>query len=45
MSIVALTMARPSMLHPPRARVVRRQPDGTWLRLLDQPEFVSNAAR
>jgi hypothetical protein len=23
-----------------RAQVVRRQPDGTWLRLLDQPEFV-----
>jgi ketosteroid isomerase-like protein len=24
-----------------RAQVTRRQPDGTWLRLLDQPEFVS----
>jgi uncharacterized protein (TIGR02246 family) len=24
-----------------RAQVARRQPDGTWLRLLDQPEFVS----
>ena len=24
-----------------RAQVVRRQPDGTWLRVLDQPEFVS----
>jgi uncharacterized protein (TIGR02246 family) len=24
-----------------RARVVRRQSDGTWQRLLDQPEFVS----
>ena len=24
-----------------RAQVVRRQPDGTWLRILDQPEFVS----
>ena len=23
-----------------RAQVARRQPDGTWLRLLDQPEFV-----
>ena len=22
-----------------RAQVVRRQPDGTWLRVLDQPEF------
>jgi hypothetical protein len=45
MSIVALTMARPSLLHPQRAQVVRRQPDGTWLRLLDQPGLVSNAAR
>ncbi len=24
-----------------RAQVVRRQADGTWQRLLDQPEFVS----
>lgn len=24
-----------------RAHVCRRQPDGSWLRLLDQPEFVS----
>jgi ketosteroid isomerase-like protein len=24
-----------------RAQVARRQPDGTWLRLLDRPEFVS----
>jgi uncharacterized protein (TIGR02246 family) len=24
-----------------RAQVVRRQSDGTWQRLLDQPEFVS----
>ena len=23
-----------------RAQVVRRQPDGSWLRVLDQPEFV-----
>jgi ketosteroid isomerase-like protein len=23
-----------------RAQVVRRQPDGSWLRLLDQPEFT-----
>ena len=23
-----------------RAQVVRRQPDGSWLRMLDQPEFV-----
>ena len=24
-----------------RAQVVRRQPDGTWLRILDQPELFS----
>ena len=24
-----------------RAQVARRQPDGSWLRLLDQPEFTS----
>ena len=23
-----------------RAQVVRRQPDGSWLRVLDQPEFL-----
>jgi hypothetical protein len=23
-----------------RAQVVRRQPDGSWLRLLDQPELT-----
>ena len=26
-----------------RAQVARRQPDGSWLRMLDQPEFVSPA--
>ncbi len=26
-----------------RAQVARRQPDGTWLRLLDQPEFIPPA--
>lgn len=26
-----------------RVQVVRRQPDGSWLRLLDQPEFVPPA--
>ncbi|MFH8258216.1 DUF4440 domain-containing protein, partial [Streptomyces roseolus] len=26
-----------------RAQVVRRQPDGSWLRVLDQPEFVPAA--
>jgi hypothetical protein len=24
-----------------RAQVARRQPDGSWLRLLDQPEFTA----
>lgn len=28
-----------------RAQVVRRQPDGTWLRLLDQPEIGPPARR
>ena len=28
-----------------RAQVVRRQPDGTWLRLLDRPEFASPRQR
>lgn len=27
-----------------RAQVVRRQPDGTWLRVLDQPELFSASA-
>ena len=27
-----------------RVQVVRRQPDGTWLRLLDQPELAPPAA-
>jgi uncharacterized protein (TIGR02246 family) len=27
-----------------RAQVVRRQPDGSWLRLLDRPEFVATAS-
>jgi uncharacterized protein (TIGR02246 family) len=27
-----------------RAQVARRQPDGTWLRVLDQPEFVQPGA-
>jgi ketosteroid isomerase-like protein len=27
-----------------RAQVVRRQPDGSWLRLLDQPEFKQPGA-
>jgi len=34
---VGLTDQRIS--HHIRAQVVRRQSDGSWLRLLDQPEF------
>lgn len=37
---IALTSTPPRDGAGARAQVVRRQPDGTWLRLLDQPEFV-----
>jgi ketosteroid isomerase-like protein len=37
---LALTSTPPSDGSGARAQVARRQPDGTWLRLLDQPEFV-----
>jgi ketosteroid isomerase-like protein len=37
---IALTSTPPSDGSGAQAQVVRRQPDGTWLRLLDQPEFV-----
>ena len=37
---IALTSTPPTDGSGARAQVVRRQPDGTWLRLLDQPEFV-----
>jgi uncharacterized protein (TIGR02246 family) len=37
---IALTSTPPTDGAGARAQVVRRQPDGTWLRLLDQPEFV-----
>ena len=37
---IALTATPPKDGAGARAQVVRRQPDGTWLRLLDQPEFV-----
>jgi uncharacterized protein (TIGR02246 family) len=37
---IALTSTPPKDGTGARAQVVRRQPDGTWLRLLDQPEFV-----
>ena len=36
---LALTSTPPRDAAGARAQVVRRQPDGTWLRVLDQPEF------
>jgi uncharacterized protein (TIGR02246 family) len=38
---IALTSTPPRDEAGARAQVVRRQPDGTWLRLLDQPEFLT----
>jgi ketosteroid isomerase-like protein len=38
---IALTSTPPRDNAGARAQVTRRQSDGTWLRLLDQPEFVS----
>jgi hypothetical protein len=40
---IALTATPPEDGAGARAQVVRRQPDGTWLRLIDQPEFVTPA--
>ncbi|MEV7735454.1 nuclear transport factor 2 family protein [Streptomyces sp. NPDC088921] len=40
---LALTSTPPKDGAGARAQVVRRQPDGSWLRLLDQPEFVTPA--
>jgi ketosteroid isomerase-like protein len=40
---IALTSTPPRDAAGARAQVCRRQGDGTWLRLLDQPEFVSRA--
>lgn len=40
---IALTSTPPKDGAGARAQVVRRQPDGSWLRLLDQPEFVPPA--
>jgi ketosteroid isomerase-like protein len=40
---IALTSTPPKDGAGARAQVARRQPDGTWLRLLDQPEFVTPA--
>ncbi|MCK9893378.1 nuclear transport factor 2 family protein [Frankia sp. AgB32] len=37
---LALTSTAPKDGAGARAQVVRRQPDGSWLRLLDQPEFT-----
>ncbi|MFA1550126.1 YybH family protein [Actinomadura chokoriensis] len=37
---LALTSTPPRDGAGARAQVVRRQPDGAWLRVLDQPEFV-----
>jgi uncharacterized protein (TIGR02246 family) len=36
---IAMTSTPPKDRSGARAQVVRRQPDGTWLRVLDQPEF------
>jgi uncharacterized protein (TIGR02246 family) len=38
---IALTSTPPRDGAGARAQVARKQPDGTWLRLLDQPEFVT----
>jgi ketosteroid isomerase-like protein len=38
---IALTSTPPKDGSGARAQVVRCQPDGSWLRLLDQPEFVT----
>jgi uncharacterized protein (TIGR02246 family) len=40
---IALTSTPPRDGAGARAQVARRQADGTWLRLLDQPEFVQTA--
>ena len=36
---IALTSTAPKDEAGARAQVVRRQPDGSWLRIIDQPEF------
>jgi uncharacterized protein (TIGR02246 family) len=40
---IALTATPPKDGAGARAQVARRQPDGSWLRLLDQPEFITPA--
>ena len=42
---IALTSTPPQDGAGARAQVVRRQSDGSWLRLLDYPEFVPPPAR
>ena len=41
---LALTSTPPKDGTGARAQVARRQPDGSWLRVLDQPEFRPPAA-
>ncbi|CUU56418.1 Ketosteroid isomerase homolog [Parafrankia irregularis] len=41
---IALTSTPPADGTGARAQVARRQPDGSWLRLLDQPEFTRPTA-
>ncbi|MEO3743542.1 nuclear transport factor 2 family protein [Plantactinospora sp. B5E13] len=41
---LALTSTPPRDGAGARAQVVRRQPDGSWLRVLDRPEFTPPAA-
>jgi len=38
---LALTSTPPKDGAGARAQVVRRQPDGSWLRVIDQPEFTA----
>ncbi|MER5478615.1 nuclear transport factor 2 family protein [Streptomyces sp. NPDC002734] len=40
---IALTATPPKDGAGARAQVVRRQPDGSWLRVLDRPEFLPPA--
>lgn len=42
---LALTATPPKDGTGARAQVARRQPDGSWLRVLDQPEFVKPDSR
>jgi ketosteroid isomerase-like protein len=42
---LALTSTPPKDGSGARAQVVRRQADGSWLRVLDQPEFTSPSSR